>query len=116
MRSTTRNKNSQPPTGCLNMGIIQDAYIAGGTYGRKPTSTHVATAWHIPGSWDYHNATCVQFFFDDEPSAKRFVSRWDRLPEMTEYHTIEQHDSMTKQLRKADHADESKHAERPGRS
>lgn len=58
------------------------AISLGGQRTPGPSSTHYVSIWCLPGGYDVVRAYTVEFYFDDEASAKQFEKRYKEQPEM----------------------------------
>ncbi|MBI6882760.1 hypothetical protein [Pseudomonas putida] len=58
------------------------AMSLGGQRKPGPASTHYVSIWCLPGGVDVERAFTMEFYFDDEESAKQFEDRYKEQPEM----------------------------------
>lgn len=64
------------------MSIHRLSLTLGGSRICKESTTHVVSAWYIPGGCNYDAALVETWFFDDEDSARKVESAYAAPPEM----------------------------------
>lgn len=93
------------------MSVYHLAVSLGGSRTCKESSTHVVSAWHIPGGSNYEAAQVDTWFFDDEESARKVESTYSNPPEMALAFDITTYREITKRTQQIDaklHAEASK--------
>ena len=68
-------------------------------FNREPTSKFVVSYWHIPGGYDYSNATVLYEFYDTEEEAVvRARCIGGMPPEMADVYDIATYDRIRKSI------------------
>lgn len=76
------------------MQLHQDALVLGGSSSRQPDSTHLVSAWYLPGGYDVVHATSVAFYFPDKESADKLAADYQAPPEMAHAVSLELFDRL----------------------